>query len=114
MPSLPPTIDSKGTITILPDEGLVLPIIEKSLYTEDQVDLSARYVFFSISGGFSKALEVDPNDVKGLVIKITETELEEHLPTSGSTYTLTDRSDPEYPVTLCHGKIVWGDPSWID
>jgi|SRR6478609_8584340 len=112
MASLKPTIDSKSTITIFPEEGLLIPFLEKDP-SGNPVDLTGLDLSFHLASGYEKDLVSDPNDPLGRRILLTHAELKANLPSGGSKWAVVD-STGEVPVTLAFGSIVWEDPSWID
>lgn len=107
-----PVLDSKGVITVLPEEGLDIPIAEKNPVTEAVLDISGRNMAFLISGGFKKTLVPDPNNALGLRIVVTPIEIRTNLPESGAPWLLVDYSGT-VPVTLYSGTIVWGVSGWV-
>lgn len=112
MSQLKPVIDSSGKITLYPEEGLLLPIIEKDPVTNLQVDISTLTLLFKLKTGFSKALVADPEDPLGRRVLLTREECEANVPNGGTTYVIVDESG-EVPNAIGYGSIGWeGGGPW--
>lgn len=71
-------VGERTLITVHGRAGLIIPYTRFTTVNnvETQVDISAATLFVEIPGArIRKALQVDPNDVKGLRIVLTRTEV---------------------------------------
>ncbi len=82
---------------------------------DEQIDISQSIIYMEIPAiNLRKRLVANPSDTKGLLLKLTRSEVEQ-LPTVTSEFAVVDETDIEAPDVEWIGKIVRigyiGDPS---
>lgn len=103
MPTIPGPVDANGNITVPAEGGVTIPVYEQDS-SGNPVSIGNNPYRLFVRGRIQKFLDTHPSDPTAKMLVITEQEAD-HLPTSWTSFSVFDDSDPQVPVAVWIGKI---------